>query len=109
MCNSYGNYFLQKIIIKANVKQRIQILNKTKNYLYNICKDNVGNHCIQTIVESLNSEEEEKIFEFAIRDHLLELSFDLNSTHIIQKLIINVEEKKIQCLNSNFFNNISLL
>ena len=108
MCNSYGNYFFQKIIIKANVKQRIQILSLTRNYLYDICKDNVGNHCIQTIVESLNSEEEEKIFEFAIRDHLLELSFDLNSTHIIQKLIINVEEKKrfylIKFIINNFYN-----
>ena len=59
MCDSYGNYFLQKIILKCNKSQRLLILTKIKNDFYEIANDLSGTHCIQSLVESLNSKEEE--------------------------------------------------
>ena len=39
MCDSYGNYFLQKIIEKTNSNQRINLLNNIRDDFINISKD----------------------------------------------------------------------
>ena len=108
LCNSYGNYFMQKIIQKSDKNQRLFILNKIKGNFINICKDNCGNHCVQMIIENINSKEEEKIIKFYIKKNLMELSLNSNSTYIIQKLIIKIYEKGrnylIKFITFNFIN-----
>ena len=85
MCDSYGNYFLQKIILKCNKSQRLLILTKIKNDFYEIANDLSGTHCIQSLVESLNSKEEEEIIKICIQNKLYDLSISQKSTHIVQK------------------------
>ena len=108
LCNSYGNYFMQKIIQKSDKNQRLFILNKIKGNFINICKDNCGNHCIQMIIENINSKEEEKIIKFYIKKNLMELSLNTNSTYIIQKLTSKIYEKGrnylIKFITFNFIN-----
>ena len=105
MCDSYGNYFLQKIILKCNKSQRLLILTKIKNDFYEIANDLSGTHCIQSLVESLNSKEEEEIIKICIQNKLYDLSISQNSTHIIQKLVnkkIHTRNYLIQFLIQNF-------
>ena len=94
MCDSYGNYFFQKIIEKTNSIQRINLLNIIKNDFINISKDISGSHCIQTLIEKIDSDEEEEIIKSLVENDLFDLSISQNSTHVILKLINNVNNPK---------------
>ena len=106
MCDSYGNYFLQKIIEKTNSNQRINLLNNIRDDFINISKDISGSHCIQTLIEKINSNEEEEIIKSLVEKDLFDLSISQNSTHVILKLINNVNNPKkyyiIQFCINNF-------
>ena len=97
MCNSYGNYFLQKII------KGIQ-----KNFI-SISKHCSGNHCIQTLIDTINSNEEETIIKNYIINYLMDLSLGSNSNHVIQKLINGMFEKKRDYLFNFILHNFFLL
>jgi len=94
MCDSYGNYFLQKIIEKTDCKQRINLLNDIKDDFINISKDISGSHCIQTLIEKINSDEEEEIIKSLIEKDLFDLTISQNSTHVILKLVNNINIPK---------------
>lgn len=108
MCDSYGNYFLQKIILKCNKSQRLFILTRIQSDFYAIANDLSGTHCLQSLVESINSKEEEEIIKKCIENNLYDLAISQNSTHIIQKLV----NKKIYSRNyliQFFIQNFTLL
>ena len=97
MCNSYGNYFLQKII------KGIQ------NNFISISKHYSGNHCIQTLIDTINSNEEETIIKNYIINYLMDLSLGSNSNHVIQKLINGMCEKKRDYLFNFILHNFFIL
>ena len=47
MCNTYGNYFCQKLYNISDLQQRIVILNSLKNSFCKISKNNCGMPTIQ--------------------------------------------------------------
>ena len=106
MCDSYGNYFLQKIIEKTNCIQRINLLNNIKDDFINISKDISGSHCIQNLIEKIDCNEEEEIIKSIVEKDLFDLSISQNSTHVIFKLINNINNPKkyyiIQFCINNF-------
>ena len=55
---------------------------------YEIASDISGTHCLQCIVDIMNSKEEEEFIKNCIQNDLLDLAISQNSTHIIQKLIV---------------------
>ena len=87
MCNSYGNYFLQKLIKNSNSSQRVYILQSIEHDFVQIAQNVSGIHCIHCLLDKCSSKEELKLIKNNIKDHLLELSIQQNSTHFIQKLI----------------------
>ena len=106
MCDSYGNYFLQKIIEKTNSTQRINLLNNIKEDFIFISKDISGSHCIQTLIEKMDSDEEEEIIKSLVENVLFDLTISQNSTHVILKLVNNINNPKryylIQFCMNNF-------
>ena len=94
MCNCYGNYFLQKFILKLTTAQRLFILKKIRNNFIPIAKTISGTHCIQSLIDMMNTKKEEKIIKNIIKHNLLDLSLNPSSTQIIQKLITNIFIKK---------------
>lgn len=94
MCNCYGNYFFQKIIKISNQPQRVFIIKLINKNFVQISKNISGTHCIQTFIDYMASKEEEKLIKHSIKTHLLDLSLHPNSTHIIQKLLCNITQKK---------------
>ena len=88
MCDSYGNYFIQKIIAKCSKAQRLILMAMIEKDFYEIANDISGTHCLQCIVDIMNSKEEEEIIKNCIQNDLLDLAISQNSTHIIQKLIV---------------------
>ena len=94
MCDSYGNYFLQKIIEKTNSTQRINLLNNIKEDFIFISKDISGSHCIQTLIEKMDSDEEEEIIKSLVENVIFDLTISQNSTHVILKLVNNINNPK---------------
>ena len=100
MCDTYGNYFCQKLYNISELEQRIMILNSLKNSFLSISKNSCGAHVIQFIIGEAKSEEEKKIIIEYISKHELELSFDPEGTHVLQKLISCFSENERQNLNN---------
>ena len=49
-----------------------------------------GTHALQAITQLISRETEEVLMEKTIKGHVLELSFDAQGTHLIQKLIASM-------------------
>ena len=61
MCNTYGNYFCQKLYNISDIQQRLEILNIIKDSFLDISKNNSGAHAIQFIIGSLQAPQEKKL------------------------------------------------
>ena len=109
MCDTYGNYFCQKLYNISGLEQRIIILNCLKNYFINISKNSCGAHAIQFIIGAAQSEEERKIIIECISNHELELAYDAEGTHILQKIITSFPEDEKQNIYDVLFNNLDSL
>ena len=99
MCDQYANYFIQKIIKKCNFSQRIFIYNKLNYDFLQVAKNISGTHCLQALIEGMNTPQEEQILFQIIHSDLLELSTDQNATHLIQKIIQQLPESRREYLN----------
>ena len=106
MCDNYANYFLQQLILKCNLKQRLYLYDKLKKNFIEVAKNMAGTHCIQSLIEPINSLKEENLLREAIQNNLLELSYNSNSTHVIQKIICTINENNRQYINIFIFENI---
>lgn len=105
MCDQYANYFIQKILLKCNFTQRIFVYNKLNYEFLQIAKNISGTHCLQALIERINSEQEEKILYTIVHLNLLDLSMDQNSTHLVQKIIEKLNENKRGYINKFILNN----
>lgn len=100
ICDNYGNYFMKKIIQKCNHEQRMFLYDKLKSKFITIANDISGTHCLQSLIESIEMKDEEKSLKQCVFNHLLDLSFSSNATHVIQKIISVLKEPNRQYINS---------
>lgn len=105
MCDNYGNYFMQKIILKCNLKQRLFLYEKLDKNFIEVAKNIAGTHCIQSLIGSIETEKEESIIKEKLINNLLELSCNANSTHVIQKIVSDLPEPKRDYVNIFIFSN----
>ena len=109
MCDTYGNYFCQKLYNISELEQRIMILNCLKEDFINISKNSCGAHVIQFIIGATQSEEERKLIIEYISNHELELAYNPEGTHVLQKIITTFPENEKQNIYDVLLNNIILL
>ena len=111
MCDTYGNYFCQKLYNVSEIQQRITILNSLKNSFVAIAKNNCGAHATQFIIGSAQSMKEKKLILEYIQLHELELAYDPEGTHVLQKIISCFDEAEREDLNNILCdkNNLNLL
>ena len=100
MCNTYGNYFCQKLYNISDLQQRMMILNSLKNSFLSIAKNNSGAHAIQFIIGVMQTSQEKKIILDYAKPHVIDLSYNSEGTHVIQKILICLEEKEREELNN---------
>ena len=94
--DSFGNYFIQKIIEKLTINQINEILNNqiSENFL-EICLNPHGTRVIQKLLERIyNNQYLLNIFNNLLIPNLLEIVLNPNSTHIIIKYISLVKYPK---------------
>ena len=104
MCDTYGNYFCQKLYNISELEQRLLILNSLKNSFLTISKNNCGAHAIQFIIGAAQESEEKKLIIDYVSNHEVELSLDPEGTHIIQKIVSCFNEKEKKNLNNVLLN-----
>jgi hypothetical protein len=61
MIDPYANYFCQKMFNYLDEEHRLIYLSKIKDYLLFIGKNRIGTYPLQSIIETLSSEDEKKV------------------------------------------------
>ena len=88
MKNTYGNYFFQQLI-KNNDKVLISlIISYISENLVDISKDFQGTFSIQALLDEISSYEEEQNILNCIKKYEMEMAFNKNATHVLQKIVL---------------------
>ena len=105
MKNTYGNYFFQQLI-KNNEKSFISlILLYISEDFINISKDFSGTFSLQALLDEVTSlEEEQKILSY-IKNYEMEMAFNKNATHVLQKIVLLFPDIHRIQLNEIIINN----
>ena len=106
MCLEYGNYFIQKLIKKLNVQQRLNIYQIIENDFLNIAIDKSGTHTIQCLIDYIQSPLEQMYLEKLLNKNMLLLFNHENSYHIIMKIILEKPENQRNNINFFFVTNV---
>lgn len=105
MKNTYGNYFFQQLI-KKNEKSIISlIISYISEDFLDISKDFSGTFSLQALLDEIPSIEEEQNILKAIKNKELEMAFDKNATHVLQKIILLFPDNHRAYLNEIILNN----
>ena len=109
MNNVYGNYFFQQLI-KNKDKSFIElIITYIGEDLIEISKDFQGTFCIQALLDEISSFEEEQKILNSIKDYEMEMAFNKNATHVLQKIVLLFPDKHRLNLNEIILNNFIAL
>jgi hypothetical protein len=68
-----------------------------------------GTHALQSMIEIINMTGEEELVKEAVKDNILRLSYDVNGTHVIQKVISCINEERREFINFVVLKNIHKL
>ena len=107
--DKYGNYFIQKLIQICLPFQRIQILESLNGYFVEVANSSYGTHPLQSLIETINMNEEKKIVLSYILGNENKLALDSKGTHILQKFISSTKDEDRIELNNNLINLIDKL
>jgi hypothetical protein len=99
MCLEYGNYFIQKLIKKLSIEERLRIYQIIEPHFIEIATNKSGTHTIQTLIECANSSIELFALNKLLNINMLLLFLDENAYHIIMKIILEISENKRNNLN----------
>jgi hypothetical protein len=87
MKNTYGNYFFQQLI-KGNEQSFISlIISYISEDFIDISKDFSGTFSLQALLDEVVSFEEEQKILSCIRNYEMEMAFNKNATHVLQKIV----------------------
>ena len=120
MTNLYGNYFIQNLIKNSNFKQINLIYTYIQKDYVLIAKDYSGTHVLQKLLDynnilfnnncisnNINNIKIlEKIILSSIIDKEIEMAFNTNATHVLQKIILTIPEQNRQFLNEKIYSNL---
>ena len=106
MKNTYGNYFFQQIIRDSDEKIISLILSYISEDFIHISKDASGTFSLQALLDEISTLEQEEEILKCINNHELEMAYDKNATHVLQKLILIIPDNIRLKLNQIILNNI---
>lgn len=93
MVDLYGNYLCQTLFHTCSADQRLSLLNSLRGSLVNISYHPRGTHALQNLIAMTNLKEEESIYRDEFKDNIVEMSKDVNASHVVQRLLINVSNR----------------
>ena len=91
----YANYFCKKFFTYLNQNDRIDFLKRIEPSFIKLSSDSIGTYPIQSIIEYLSSKAEKMIIINAIKDRFEELIYDPFGCHVIEKLLVCLEDEYV--------------
>lgn len=104
--NIYGNYFIQDLFERMSKDLILLTFELISSEFVNIAKSSSGTHCLQNLLNYINSSEIEMIIIKAIKYKEKEMAFDDNATYVLQKIITNIPDKRRSRLNNIIIENV---
>ena len=95
MIDSYANYFCQKFFGYLKNDDKILFLQNIQINFCNIANNKIGTYPLQAIIEQLKIEREKEILIEFVKANAIEMFYDSQGVHVIEKIIICFEEDKI--------------
>jgi len=90
MLDPYANYMFQTLAQSCSADQRFRLLQEIAPSMVRVACDRKGTHSLQAIVSLISRDVEEKLIRDALQGHIVELAFDPQGTHLVQKLIVAI-------------------
>lgn len=109
MMDLYGNYFIQDFVKSLNANQITILLKNILNSIVTISKNQYGTYSLQALLDQIKSSSHEKIVIDSIVGSEIEMAIDSNATHVLQKIIMIVNENNRTSINEAIYNNIKKL
>ena len=109
MNNIYGNYFFQQLIKNKDQSFIELIISYISENLTEISKDFQGTFCIQALLDEISTFEDEQKILNSIKDSEMEMAFNKNATHVLQKIVLLFPDKHRLYLNEIILNNFIAL
>ena len=105
MKDTYGNYFFQKLIKKKDKSFISLIVSYISEDFIDISKDYSGTFSLQALLDETSSvEEQQKILNY-IKNNEMEMAFNKNATHVLQKIVLLFPDYLRIYLNEVILNN----
>lgn len=86
---------MQKFFTYLNQNDRIDFLKRIEPSFIKLSSDSIGTYPIQSIIEYLSSKAEKMIIINAIKDRFEELIYDPFGCHVIEKLLVCLEDEYV--------------
>lgn len=93
MVDIYGNYICQTLFHNCSANHRLEILHHLKPFIVSISYNPRGTHALQNLIAMMNLREEEEIFQSCLKNKIVEMSKDLNASHVVQRLLVTVNNR----------------
>jgi len=95
MLDPYANYMFQTLAQSCSADQRFRLLQEIAPSMVRVAGDRKGTHSLQAIVSLISRDVEEKLIRDALHGHIVELAFDPQGTHLVQKLIVAISVQNL--------------
>ena len=95
MVDSYANYFCQKFFSYLDSDDKILFLMNVSENFTKIANNKIGTYPLQAIIEQLKIDREKNIIIEIIKSTAVEMFYDSQGVHVLEKIIICFEEEKI--------------
>ena len=105
MKNTYGNYFFQQLIKKTEKSLISLIISYIKEDFLDISKDFSGTFSLQALLDEISSFDEEQNILKTIKNNELEMAYDKNATHVLQKIVLLFPDNHRAYLNEIILKN----
>lgn len=94
MVDNYANYFCQRLLSSCSPSQRIYFLTQISGKIVEISKDKKGTHTMQSILDVMTMDEEEKVIAECLKGHVYDLAMDPQATHVVQKALASFNKER---------------
>ena len=107
MKNTYGNYFVQQLILNSNPKIIHCILEYIYDSFVDISKNESGIFALQKLIDEIPTPSDDEILVLkAIEKHEIEMIYHKYGTYVLQKIVSHIPDNRRIALNEIITNNI---
>ncbi|OWB73593.1 RNA binding protein [[Candida] boidinii] len=106
MMDPFGNYLIQKLLIKCSHNDINLILTNVSVSIFEISKNQHGTRACQKLIDCLQTSTHFKLLQESLSPYIVNLIQDLNGNHVIQKCIQKFQNSDLQFIIDSICGNM---